>query len=83
MPPLNLNYDFLNFPEFSQNFQKFVMFISFSLFNENPPPPSNFSENPDVKQTIKLERPKCATKLIIGCRSFVSLSGRSAINNNK
>jgi hypothetical protein len=27
------------------------------LFNLNPPPPSIFSKNLDIKQTIKLERP--------------------------
>ena len=57
MPPLNLNYGFPKFSEVSQVFQNFIMFILFSLFIWTPPPPSSFSKNLDVKQTIKLERP--------------------------
>ena len=47
-----------DFPKLSEHF---IMFVLFSLFNLNPPPPSIFSKNLDVKQTIKLERPYLPT----------------------
>jgi hypothetical protein len=56
--PLKIQYRKIPiFRKFPKHFIMFVMFVLFSLFNFNPPPPSIFSKNLDVKQTIKLERP--------------------------